>query len=197
VGNIIKKGLLRVLYSIIIKIGNGVNIINSIYNFQKIKRNKSIFLGRNVKIHPSAKIEIIEGGKVYIGENSEILAGVIIITYGGNVEIGNNCIINPYVIIYGLGGAKIGDDVLIAGHTMIVPDNHCFKDLDIPIRLQGSKRKGIIINNNVWIGHGCTILDGVEIGSGSIIAAGSVVNRDILSNIIAGGVPAKVIKERK
>ena len=196
-GRTIKTFLLILINKVILKTGDFIVKCNKIYQIQKIRKNKDILIGKNVYIHPSSRLEVINGGTIQIGDNTEILQGVLIITYGGTILIGSNCKINPYTIIYGLGGTKIGDDVLVAGHTMIVPDNHNFNDINTPINIQGSKRKGIIIDNNVWIGHGCSILDAVFIESGAIIAAGSVVNKNVLKNTIVGGVPAKFIKERK
>ena len=169
----------RYKYQLIVKLGNFIEKIYNTYQFHKLRQNKSISIGKNVYIHPSARIEILNGGTVSIGDNTTIMNGVLIITYGGKVEIGKNCQFEPYSIIYGLGGAIIGDDLLMAGHSMVVPDNHIFEDLNRPINSQGTKKLGIKINNNVWIGHGCSILDGVEIESGAIIAAGSVVNKNV------------------
>ena len=140
--------------------------------------------------------EIRDGGKIFIGKNSQILDGVLILTYGGTIDIGENCNINPYTIIYGHGGTKIGNNVLIAGHCMIIPNNHIFSDKNIPISKQGCIAKGITIEDDVWIGHGCSILDGVTIGKGSIIAAGSVVSKSVEAYSVVAGVPAKKIKER-
>jgi acetyltransferase-like isoleucine patch superfamily enzyme len=99
-------------------------------------------------------------------------------------------------VLYGHGNLTIGDNVLIAGHCLIIPANHVFTDINIPISNQGETKKGIIIEDNVWIGSGCRILDGITIGTGAIIAAGAVVNKDVLPNTIVGGVPAKLIKNR-
>jgi len=118
-------------------------------------------------------------------------------TYGGSIKIGNDCSINPYTIIYGHGkGVSIGDKVLIAAHTLIIPSNHTFDKLDIPIGHQQPKSKGIIIRDNVWIGAGCQILDGVCINQGAVVAAGSVVNKDVPENAVVAGVPAMIIKYR-
>ena len=118
-------------------------------------------------------------------------------TYGGNITIGDFCSINPYTILYGHGNLSIGNNVLIAAHCVIIPANHIFSDLDSPINSQGLTTKGIIIEDDVWIGAGCRILDGVTVGKGSIIAAGAVVNKDVEPYTIVGGVPAKIIKKRK
>jgi acetyltransferase-like isoleucine patch superfamily enzyme len=98
--------------------------------------------------------------------------------------------------VYGHGNTTIGNNVLIAGHCMIIPNNHNFKNKDKLIRLQGNSSKGIAIGDDVWIAHGCSILDGVSIGNGAVIAAGSVVNNDVPPYAIFGGVPAKEIGHR-
>ncbi|GAB4234882.1 MAG: hypothetical protein Tsb0034_08780 [Ekhidna sp.] len=170
--------------------------------FKQLKRvflirvnSQNIRLGKNISVYKNAKIQVRHGGSIEIGDNTEILDGVLILTYGGNIKIGSRCSINPYSIIYGHGGTIIGDDVLIAGHCMIIPNNHNFDKKGININQQGMTSKGIVIEKNVWIGHGCTILDGVTIGSGSVIAAGSVVKEDVSASCLVAGVPAKVIKE--
>jgi acetyltransferase-like isoleucine patch superfamily enzyme len=120
----------------------------------------------------------------------------MLITYGGDIDIGVNCSVNPYCVLYGLGGLKIGDNVRIAAHTVIVPANHTFDDPSIPICRQPETKKGIIIEDDVWIGAGCRILDGVRIGRGSVIGAGSVVTKSIPEMSVAVGVPARVIRRR-
>jgi acetyltransferase-like isoleucine patch superfamily enzyme len=117
--------------------------------------------------------------------------------YGGCITIGDNCSINPYTVLYGHGkGLVIGSNVLIAGHCLIIPANHVFARTDITINKQGTASKGIIIEDDVWIGAGCQVLDGVTIGKGAIIAAGSVVNKSVDAYTIVGGVPAGFIKNR-
>lgn len=158
--------------------------------------SKGFRIDDSVRIYKKVIIDNRFGGLVSIGENSEIQDGVIIMTYGGNISIGNNCSINHYSVIYGHGGLTIGNDVLIAGHCMIIPNNHVFKEKSTPISQQGNISKGITIKDNVWIGHGVSILDGVTIGSGAVIAAGSVVNKNVPENKIVGGVPIKILKSR-
>jgi acetyltransferase-like isoleucine patch superfamily enzyme len=166
------------------------------YNPYNHSNSENITVGNNTYIEDDAKIRIRNGGKISIGSNCEILDGVIISTYGGDIAIGNNCSINPYTMIFGTGGVKIGNNVLIAAQVMIVPVNHNFNKRDIPISEQGHNAKGIVIEDDVWIAHGCSILDGVTIGEGAIIAAGSVVNKNVEPYSINGGIPAKKIKDR-
>lgn len=172
------------------------NLIH-IYRIIKIRILNDTHIPFTNKIRSHVIMERKNGGTITIGHNNEFQHGVILMTYGGKITIGNNCSINPYAILYGHGkGLKIGDNVLIAAHTVIIPANHNFKATNIPINMQGENSKGIVIMNDVWIGSGCKILDGVIIETGSIIAAGSVLNRSVPAYCIYGGIPAKLIKKR-
>ncbi|MEM0575271.1 acyltransferase [Flavobacterium polysaccharolyticum] len=173
-------------------------MVRKLLNFlSKSRKNINIKVDSSVRIYPNVVLDADHGGSITVGAKSELLHGVILMTYGGNIKIGENCSINPYTVLYGHGNLTIGNNVLIAGHVLIIPANHKFDDLSVPINQQGETRKGIVIEDNVWIGSGCRILDGVVIRSGAIIAAGAVVNRDVASDTIVGGVPARIIKTRK
>ncbi len=165
---------------------------------KKITQRKvnSLFIHPSVKIYPNVVLNSEYGGTITIGEKSELLYGVILMTYGGTIKIGNKCSINPYTVLYGHGNLTIGNNVLIAGHTLIIPANHNFTDKNKTINMQGLTMKGITIEDDVWIGSGCRILDGVTIGKGAIVAAGAVVNKNVECYSIVGGVPAKFIKNR-
>ena len=161
------------------------------------KKVSNVFIDPSVRIYENVVFDTKYGGSITIGKKCELLNGVLLMTYGGTIEIGNNCSINPYSIIYGHGNLKIGNNVLIAAHTVIIPANHIFSDHSKPINNQGLTKLGIVIEDDVWIGAGCKILDGVTIGKGSVIAAGAVVNKDVANYTIVGGVPAKFIKKRE
>jgi acetyltransferase-like isoleucine patch superfamily enzyme len=94
------------------------------------------------------------------------------------------------------GGIAIGNDVSIAHGTSIMSTTHKYENIDIPIKDQGFNSSKTVIRNNVWIGAKATILSGILIESGSIVAANAVVTKDIAKNTVVGGVPAKIIKER-
>jgi acetyltransferase-like isoleucine patch superfamily enzyme len=78
-----------------------------------------------------------------------------------------------------------------------VAANHKYTDPQEFIRLQGSTAKGICVESDVWIAAHCVILDGVNIGRGSVVAAGALVNRDVPAYTVVGGAPAEVIKYRR
>jgi len=79
----------------------------------------------------------------------------------------------------------------------MIAENHVFDSLEKDIKAQGVIRKGIVIDDDVWIGANVTILDGVRIKKGTIVAAGAVVTKDFNEYSIIGGVPAHVMKNRK
>lgn len=137
-----------------------------------------------------------KGGVILIGERSSISYGSMLITEGGRISMGKNCTINPYCMLYGNGGISIGDNVRIATHSVIVSSNHNFQDIHVPICKQGLTTKGIIIQDDVWIGAHVTILDGVNIGCGCVIGAGAVVTKDTKPYGVYVGNPAKLIKFR-
>jgi acetyltransferase-like isoleucine patch superfamily enzyme len=95
------------------------------------------------------------------------------------IEIGEGTLINAYTCITGPGNVSIGQNCLIAPHCGIFANNHNYADLTQNIRDQGVTRQGIVIGDNCWLGHRVTVLDGVTIGSGSLIGAGAVVTRNI------------------
>lgn len=177
-------------------------ILIVIHYFSSQWRKLKFFLIANIKFAGKNNIEsgvICEtnyGGHILIGVGSELGYSTILKTYGGFIEIGSNCSINPFTIIYGHGGVKIGDNVLIAAHCTIISSNHNFKSKLLTITEQGETAKGILIGDDVWIAAGCQILDGITIGKGAIIAAGAVVTKDVLPYTVCGGIPARFIKNR-
>ncbi len=119
----------------------------------------------------------------------------IYIGNGNNVSIGANSHINENVFIQ---GAKIGSYVMIAPNVSILTKGHVFKNLHVPMIVQGETIEKIpVIDDNVWIGRNVVIMPGIHVGKGSIIGAGAVVTKNVVANSIMGGIPAKVIKTRK
>jgi acetyltransferase-like isoleucine patch superfamily enzyme len=161
------------------------------------------FFGRDIKVHYSAYvsskavIRVLGGGSVRIGSKCELHQFSMLLTYGGDIIIGESSSVNPFTIIYGHGGTIIGKGVRMAAHSTIIPANHILGDEDKPLFKRGVTAIGISIGDYSWIGTGCRILDGVNIGRNAVVGAGSVVNKSIPDFAIAVGVPAKVIKNYK
>lgn len=109
-----------------------------------------------------------------------------------NVTIGHAC------HIQGAKNAKVhvGVNTTVAAHTIITVTNHNFEGRK-PIVEQGVTYRPVSIGRDCWIGIRTTILPGVTIGEGSVVAAGSVVTKDVMPYSVVGGVPAKLIKIRK
>lgn len=147
-------------------------------------------------VHKTAQLD--KKKLITVRAHAEIQDHVIIRTYSNPVVIGQYTQINPFTVIYGGSGVYIGNNVMIAPHCMIAAGDHDFKQTDKPIRFAANLSKGpIIIEDNVWIAANCTITDGVRIGRDAVIAANSVVIQDVEPYDIVGGVPAKVIGNRK
>ncbi len=152
-------------------------------------------------VSPDARIfPSVRDTRIVIGAHTQIFEFVVIRAIGGagDIIIGEHCYLNPHCSLYSGNGIRIGNYVLIAAGTSIMPTNHAIARRDVFIRNQGfaPSRGGVTIEDDVWIGANSVILDGAHIEQGAVIAAGSVVNGRIPAYSIWGGVPAKLIKER-
>ena len=112
------------------------------------------------------------------------------INYGKHTKIGKNVFINFDCVFLDLGGITIEDNVLIAPKVSLLTESH---PID-PKERHSLVPKPIHIKKNAWIGANATILQGVTIGENAIVAAGSIVSKDVPDNTIVGGIPAKFIK---
>jgi acetyltransferase-like isoleucine patch superfamily enzyme len=113
-------------------------------------------------------------------------------TAGGNeIRVGRNVFVNQNCTFYDLGGLDIGDDVMIGPNVSIITTGH---PLEPSQRRAVTIGKPIAIERNVWIAAGATVIGGVTIGENSVVAAGSVVTKDVPPNALVGGNPARVIR---
>lgn len=115
------------------------------------------------------------------------------INYGKHTKIGKNVFINFDCVFLDLGGITIEDNVLIAPKVSLLTESHPLN----PAERHSLIPKPIHIKKNAWIGANATILQGVTIGENAVVAAGSVVSKDVPDNVVVGGIPAKIIKEIK
>ena len=141
---------------------------------------------------------IIVGDRVTIGKHAIIRpTNIYGSAIGEGLKIGNNSSIGPYSYIGCSGYIEIGNNVMMSPRVSIYSENHLFDNPELTIKEQGVKREFVKIEDDCWIAANTVILAGVTIGRGSVIAAGSVVNKDVPPYSIVGGVPAKVIKSRR
>ncbi|PZV36423.1 sugar O-acetyltransferase [Mesorhizobium kowhaii] len=112
-------------------------------------------------------------------------------TGGSEIRVGRNVFINQNCTFYDLGGLDIGDDVMIGPNVSLITSGH---PLEPSRRRDCVTAKPIVIERNVWIAAGATIVGGVTVGENSVVAAGSVVTRDVPPNTLVGGNPARVIR---
>ena len=120
----------------------------------------------------------------------------VTIQFPWRVRMGSGWSLNEGVQIIPGGTVYIGNDVRIAPRVMIVATNHVFSNPHIPIKCQGFANADVRIESDVWIGAHAVILAGCTIRRGAVVGAGAVVNRDVDSMQIVGGVPAKPIGRR-
>jgi len=116
---------------------------------------------------------------------------------GEGLRMGNHSNIGSYSYIGCSGYIEIGDNVMMGPHVNLLAENHVFERTDVTIKEQGVERSFIRIEDDCWIGASSTIVAGVTVGQGSVVAAGSVVTRDVEPFSVVGGVPAEVIRSRK
>lgn len=162
---------------------------------RRLNRMRGVQVAPFRAIHPTVAFDMRDG-RLMIATGAEICAFVILAPYGGEIALGSNIYVGPHTVLYGHGGLRIGTGTLIAAHVTIVPTAHCFEDPGRAIREQGEAARGIQIGDDVWIGCGARILDGVTIGSGAVVGAGSVVTRDVAPLSVVVGVPAKPVRSR-
>jgi len=125
------------------------------------------------------------GQRLRVKNRAEIAPNCIV---GNDSELGTRCMIQSNV--------EIGNNVIMGPDVKIYSRNHKSDRIDIPIQKQGKEFLETKIGNDVWLGANVLILPGVTIHDHSIIAAGSVVTKDVPEYALAGGVPAKILKFR-
>lgn len=182
-----------------LKRSNGLLFIGShvkVKHAYQVSAGKNLILEDNVSVNALSTDGIIFGNNVSIARDSILFCTGIISQKGKGIIIGDRTGISARAYFAGQGGITIGNDVIMGPNVQIFSENHQFGDDTLTIREQGVDKRPVFIGNNCWIGGGTTILAGVIIGDGCVIAAGSVVTKSIPANAIVAGVPAKIIKNR-
>jgi len=130
-----------------------------------------------------------------LGGFSFIYSGVYLQHCYG-IDAGRNLHVSAGAVLYGRGGLRLGDNVLIGHHATIYSSQHRWDDPSVPIIYQGHRSEPVWIGDDVWIGAQAVVVPGVRIATGTVVAAGAVVTEDTAAYTIVGGVPARAIGQR-
>ena len=179
------------------QIGRGVVIGEGTF----FQHSRKIVLGRAVAISSGCLLDAAGTSNqgISIGDNVIIGRNASIVCKNGDIHIGNNVGIGANSSLSAVSGnqLEIGNNVMIAPFVYIGGVSYHFDRTDVPIGKQGvNPLGGACVGDNVWLGVNVTVLDGVTIGHDAIVAAGSVVTKDVPPFGVAMGVPAKVVKTR-
>lgn len=161
-----------------------------------------ISVGRNVYIGDYTFMNGLSREGIRLGDNVRIREHVwlqvtsTLDNLGKGLVVGDNTYIGPRCVIGAAGGMTIGCHVLIGAAVDLLAENHVFSNADRLINEQGVTRKGIVIEDDVWIGNRAIVLDGVWVGRGAVIGAGAVVTKNVPPYAIVVGNPAREIGHR-
>jgi acetyltransferase-like isoleucine patch superfamily enzyme len=152
----------------------------------------NVFIGDRVTIYDAGEGQVLLGDRASIHQDSVIEVGM-----GGRLIVGKDTHIQPRCQISAYKGTvAIGENVQIAPGCAFYPYNHGIAAGESIQRQPLQTKGGIVVEDDVWVGFGVIVLDGVRIGKGAVLGAGAVVTSDIPSNAIAAGVPARVVGTR-
>lgn len=191
-------GIRSLAYKLIMKLDGTAAIEAGV----RLAYTSNIRLGNGVYLDRGVYLHALPGG-ITIGDETFLMHHTMFHVFNfrnlpqAGISVGQNCFFGEFNVIRGQGGVTIGNDVYTGPMVQIVAVNHVYTDPNRPIREQGITAKGIVIEDDVWLGANVTVVDGVTIGRGSIIGAGSVVTGNIPPYSIAVGTPAKPVKNRQ
>ena len=149
------------------------------------------------QVHVYGPVHFLGTQNVWLGGWGNIYDNVLFETVdAGVIKLGDGFRINRGALLSAHVAITAGDNCLIAEYVSIRDSNHVFDDTAKPISDQGFRAAPISIGDDVWIGRGSVILQGVTIGTGSVIAANSVVTKDVPSMEVWAGVPARCLRRR-
>lgn len=157
------------------------------WNSWKHKRGKGSVIRRRTRI------DVMPFNEFTIGRDSLVEDFATVNNQVGPVVIGDRSLIGISCVV--IGPVTIGNDVLLAQHVVMSGLNHQFEDISIPINQQKCTTSDIVIEDEVWIGANVVITSGTRVGKHAVVAAGSVVTKDVPPYSVVAGNPAKVLKQ--
>jgi acetyltransferase-like isoleucine patch superfamily enzyme len=195
VPTVVGIALRGVLYRLILRMDGWSAIENGV----RIRFADHIRLGHGSYVDQGVYLHACPRG-IEIGAGTLVMHGAILHVYNfrgiphSGITVGRDCLIGEYTVIRGQGGVTLGDRVYTSPLTQILAVNHVFDDPHRPFIDQGISAKGIVLEDDVWVGAGAIVTDGVRIGKGSVVAAGAVVTQDVPPHTVVAGVPARPVK---
>lgn len=150
-----------------------------------LRLNRHLFFSNRLRmgVYRCLGMQVDEGAMIWCGAR---------INYPARVSIGRNSIVGPSMVLLSQGGIRIGENVNISGFGFIISQGH---DVHSP-RLATTLAE-VVIGDHAWLATNVTVLPGVRIGAGAVVAAGAVVTRDVDDDVVVGGVPARPIGTRE
>ena len=149
--------------------------------------------GKRATICRSVRMDVMPFRPFSLGNNSTIEDFATINNGMGAVKIGERTRIGIGCVV--IGPVEVGNDVMLAQHIVLSGLNHGYEDVQTPISQQPCTVSPIVVEDEVWIGANAVVTAGVRIGRHSVVAAGSVVTKDVPPYTIVGGNPARVLKQ--
>ena len=146
---------------------------------------------------PGVTFEIGRDAKVHLGRWSWIGHGTKIRVHEGECEIGAKSVLGQECTISSFQHVSIGRECIVADRVMLIDFDHGVVEVERPIRLQGIYKRDVRVGNNCWVGYGACILRGATVGDNCVIGTSTVVTRDVPSNAVVGGVPARLLRMRE
>jgi acetyltransferase-like isoleucine patch superfamily enzyme len=148
-------------------------------------------------IGPGVKLEIGRDAVVRLGRWAWIGHGTKIRAHEGVVEIGAKTVMGQECTISAFQSVRIGRECIVADRVMLIDFDHGVVEVERPIRLQGIYKRDVEVGNNCWIGYGACILRGATVGDNCVVGTSTVVTKDVPSNAVVGGVPARLLRMRE
>jgi acetyltransferase-like isoleucine patch superfamily enzyme len=174
--------------------------IVAIENGVRIRFADGIRLARGVYIDQGVYLHACPGG-IEIGEETMVMHHAELHVYNfralpqSGIRIGRKSLIGEFCVIRGTGGVTIGDRVYLSPMVHVYSNSHVFSDPERCFIEQGITTRGVVIEDECWIGAMAAILDGVTVGRRSVVAAGAVVTDDVPPYSLVAGVPARVVRD--
>lgn len=172
----------------------------AIENRVRLRFCSRIRLGRGSYLDEGVYLHACPEG-IEIGAGSYVMHHAVLHVYNfrglphSHIRVGRDSLIGEMSILRGQGGIDIGDRVYLAPGVQILAVDHVVDDPDRPFTEQGITAQGIRVEDDVWLGAGCILTDGVTVGRGAVVAAGAVVTADVPPHTVVGGVPARPLKD--